>query len=83
MEYNLEVKITIWSDGFTSDIKGYVHFVDSISHELRIEAQGGEFHRIAYWRGGYRRLRHLFFTFTLEVIPEKEEVLELMQKQEK
>lgn len=48
MEYNLAVKITIWSDGFTSDIKGRVHYVDPISHELRIEAQSGEFHRIAF-----------------------------------
>jgi hypothetical protein len=48
MEYNLAVKITIWSDGFTTDIEGCVHYVDPISHELRIEAQSGEFHRIVF-----------------------------------
>jgi hypothetical protein len=42
------VKITIWSDGFTSEIKGYVHDVNPISHELRMKAQTGEFHRIAF-----------------------------------
>jgi hypothetical protein len=48
MEYSMSVKITIWSNGFTSDITGRIHFVDPISHELRIESKSGEFYRIAF-----------------------------------
>ncbi|MFD0829619.1 YolD-like family protein [Neobacillus sp. M.A.Huq-85] len=48
MEYNLAVIITIWSDGFNSDIKWRVHYVDLISHELRIEAESGLFQRITF-----------------------------------
>ncbi|MED1469276.1 YolD-like family protein [Bacillus salipaludis] len=48
MEYNLSVIIAIWSDGFTSDIKGWVHYVDPLTHQLRIEAEDGLFHRITF-----------------------------------
>jgi hypothetical protein len=48
MEYNLPVKVTIWSDGFTSDLTGRIHYLDPISHQLRIELQGGEFRRIDF-----------------------------------
>ncbi|MBT2699164.1 YolD-like family protein [Bacillus sp. ISL-40] len=48
MEYNLSIKITIWSNGFTSDITGRIHNVDPISYQLRIELLGGEFRRINF-----------------------------------
>lgn len=48
MEYNLAVIITIWLDGFTSEIKGRVHYVDPISNELRIEGEDGLFQRISF-----------------------------------
>lgn len=48
MEYHLAVKITIWDDGFTEDMTGLIHFVDPISHQLRIEVQPGEFKRVAF-----------------------------------
>ncbi|MBT2722862.1 YolD-like family protein [Bacillus sp. ISL-46] len=47
MEFNLAVKITVWDDGFTLDINGRVHYVDPITHQLRIEVEIGEYHRIA------------------------------------
>ncbi|MED1470050.1 YolD-like family protein [Bacillus salipaludis] len=48
MEYNLAVIITIWSDGFTTDIKGRVHYVDPITHQLWIETEDGLFQRTAF-----------------------------------
>ena len=48
MEYNLSVKITIWTDGFTSDITGHIHYLDPILHQLHIELQEGEFCRIDF-----------------------------------
>ncbi|MDR7001427.1 YolD-like family protein [Neobacillus niacini] len=48
MEYNFAVIITIWSDGFTSDINGRIHYLDPITHQLRVEAESGEFHRINF-----------------------------------
>ncbi|MFJ7308814.1 YolD-like family protein [Peribacillus frigoritolerans] len=48
MEFNLPVKVTIWADGFTSDITGRIHYLEPISHQLRIELQGGVFRRIDF-----------------------------------
>jgi hypothetical protein len=48
MEYGHAVKLTIWDDGFTSDITGRVHYVDPITHELPIEVNLGEFERVAF-----------------------------------
>jgi hypothetical protein len=48
MEFNLSVKITIWSNGFTSDITGHIHYVNPISNQLRFELLGGEFRRIDF-----------------------------------
>jgi len=48
MEYNLSVKITIWSNGFTSDIFGHIHYVDPISFQLQIELKEGEFRSIDF-----------------------------------
>jgi hypothetical protein len=48
MEYNLPVKIKVWSDGFTETITGTIHYVDPITFQLRIELETGEFERIAF-----------------------------------
>lgn len=48
MEYSLPLKFTIWGDGFTEVITGKVHYVDPITHQLRIETKPGEFERVAY-----------------------------------
>jgi hypothetical protein len=47
-EYNNAVKLTVWDEGFIHDITGYVHYVDPITHELRIEFKHGEFERVAF-----------------------------------
>ncbi|WP_374110608.1 YolD-like family protein [Neobacillus cucumis] len=47
-EYNLPEKIPIWSDGFIPEITGRIQYLDPISHQLRIELQGGEFRRIDF-----------------------------------
>ncbi|WP_083402262.1 YolD-like family protein [Bacillus sp. MUM 116] len=38
MEYSLAVIIMFWLDGFTSDIKGRVHNITPLTHQLQIEA---------------------------------------------
>lgn len=48
MEYNLPLKITIWSDGFKSELIGRIHSIDPISHQLRIELLGGGFQHIDF-----------------------------------
>jgi hypothetical protein len=48
MEYNIAVKLTVWSDGFTAYITGRIHYVDPITHLLRIEVKPGEFERVAF-----------------------------------
>jgi hypothetical protein len=47
-EYNHAVKLTIWDDGFSHDLTGRVHYVDPITHEVRIEVKPGEFERVAF-----------------------------------
>jgi hypothetical protein len=47
-EYNHAVKLTVWGDGFTHDITGRVHYVNPITHELRIELKPGEIERVAF-----------------------------------
>ena len=47
-EYNHAVKLTVWDEGFTHDITGRVHYVDPITHELRIEVKPGEFERLTF-----------------------------------
>jgi hypothetical protein len=48
MEFNLPVKINVWSDGFTETITGRIHYVDPITLQLRIELESGEFQRIDF-----------------------------------
>lgn len=48
MEYNLAVRLTVWADGFTSDITGHIHRIDPITHRQRFEVNPGEFERIAF-----------------------------------
>lgn len=48
MEYNLPVKVTIWTDGFLSEITGQIHYLDPITHQLRIELQRGDFRRVDF-----------------------------------
>ncbi|MEH7343851.1 YolD-like family protein [Bacillus sp. JJ1532] len=48
MEYDHSVKLTVWEDGFTFDITGRVHYVEPITHELRIEVKLGEFERVTF-----------------------------------
>lgn len=47
-EYNHAVRLTVWDDGFKHDITGRVHYVDSITHEIRIEVKLGEFERVEF-----------------------------------
>ncbi|WP_223591088.1 YolD-like family protein [Neobacillus bataviensis] len=50
MEYGHSVRLSVWDDGFTSEISGRVHYVDPLTKELRIEVKDGEFERVAFDR---------------------------------
>lgn len=48
MEYNHAIKLTVWNDGFTSEVIGRIHYVDPITKQLRIETKPGEFERVKF-----------------------------------
>ncbi|MEH7374915.1 YolD-like family protein [Neobacillus drentensis] len=48
MAYKLTVRLTVWDDGFTSEMTGRVHHVYPITHQLRIEVKPGEYERVAF-----------------------------------
>lgn len=48
MEYCHVVKLTVWDDGFTSEITGRIHYVDPLTKELLIEVKDGEFEQVAF-----------------------------------
>jgi hypothetical protein len=48
MEYNFAVKVTVWNDGFTTEITGPVHYVNPITQQLHIEVKSGEFEQITF-----------------------------------
>jgi hypothetical protein len=48
MAYNLAVRLSVWADGFITEITGNINRVDPITHELRVEIKPGEFERIAF-----------------------------------
>ncbi|SMQ80669.1 YolD-like protein [Bacillus sp. OV166] len=48
MESNQAVKLNVWADGFIMDVTVRIHYVDPITHRLRVEVKPGEFERIAF-----------------------------------
>ncbi|MCM2535212.1 YolD-like family protein [Neobacillus pocheonensis] len=49
LKTNLDlIKHYLWDDGFTFNVTGHVHYVDPITHQLRIEVKHGEFERVAF-----------------------------------
>jgi hypothetical protein len=48
MEYKHAVRLSVWSDGFTEVLTGKVHYVDPITHQLRIETKPGDIESIAF-----------------------------------
>jgi hypothetical protein len=48
MEYEQAIQLTVWADGFTSEVTGGVHYVDPITKQLRIEVKPGEFERVTF-----------------------------------
>ncbi|WP_071460742.1 YolD-like family protein [Bacillus massilinigeriensis] len=41
MEFNFPVAISKWSDGFTYEEKGRIHYLDPIRKEVRMKSSGG------------------------------------------
>jgi hypothetical protein len=48
MAENKAVKITVWRDGFTTDVIGKVHVVDPLTQQLRIESRPGKFEGVKF-----------------------------------
>ncbi|WP_251553962.1 YolD-like family protein [Neobacillus muris] len=48
MEWNYIVKVKLWSDGFMTDVIGRIHYVDSITRQIRIEVRSGQFEGIPF-----------------------------------
>ena len=48
MQYKLALRLTVWADGFTSEMTGVIKCVDPITHELRLEVKPGEYERAAF-----------------------------------
>ncbi|MBV7507406.1 YolD-like family protein [Bacillus sp. sid0103] len=48
MAYKLTVRLSVWDDGFTSEMTGTINPVDPITHELRIEVEPGVFEPVAF-----------------------------------
>jgi hypothetical protein len=48
MEYRLPVKLSVWADGFTTEMTGNIHRIDPITHKLRVEVKPGEYERVAF-----------------------------------
>ena len=48
MEYKLAVKLTVWADGFTTEVTGRIQRMDPITHQLRLEVKPGEYERVQF-----------------------------------
>ncbi|WP_374103899.1 YolD-like family protein [Bacillus sp. ISL-7] len=48
MQYKLAVILSVWDDGFTTDITGNINRIDPITHQLRVEVKPGEYERVAF-----------------------------------
>jgi hypothetical protein len=48
MAVNQPVKITVWDEGFTSDMIGKIHYVDPLTKQVRLEVAEGEFEYVKF-----------------------------------
>lgn len=48
MAYHLPVKLTVWDDGFTSEVAGELHYIDEITKELRVKLADGSVERLRF-----------------------------------
>ena len=48
MESRCAVKLSVWADGFTTEITGRINCVDPITKQLRIELRDREFERVSF-----------------------------------
>lgn len=48
MANNLPIKITVWQDGFSTEITGNVHDIDPMKKQLQIEETAGEYNRVRF-----------------------------------
>ena len=48
MEYNMDVKVTIWLDGFEEEYKGKIRHLDEIYKKVRLREKNGDFKMIQF-----------------------------------
>ncbi|MFJ7855318.1 YolD-like family protein [Peribacillus frigoritolerans] len=46
--YNLPVRLTVWDDGFTEDLRGHIHYIDEITKEVRLKVANGTVERLRF-----------------------------------
>ncbi|WP_141431887.1 YolD-like family protein [Bacillus sp. 03113] len=46
MEYNLTVRFTTWQAGMIEYVTGFIHYIDHVTEELRIETFSDGFKRV-------------------------------------
>jgi hypothetical protein len=46
MAENIPIKISVWQDGFSSELCGKVHFFDTLTHQIQVEVQPGDYERV-------------------------------------
>lgn len=45
MEYHLPTVLTTWSDGYTYETKGYIHYLDPLAKEVQMVTEDGGIER--------------------------------------
>lgn len=46
MEFTLPVNFTLWSEGYTYNVLGYVHYLDELNRRIRVELDDGSFTKL-------------------------------------
>jgi hypothetical protein len=48
MEYHYPVMLNVWYDGFTEEVRGYIHYLDPIQKEVRLKDDEGNVEHVKF-----------------------------------
>ncbi|MFF2853509.1 YolD-like family protein [Peribacillus sp. NPDC058002] len=50
LAYNMPVRLTVWDDRFTEDLRGHIHYIyiDEITKEVRLKVADGSVERLRF-----------------------------------
>ncbi|MBA9027493.1 YolD-like family protein [Peribacillus huizhouensis] len=48
MEYLLDVRLSVWANGFTEEVVGFVHYINPITKDLRVKKRDGSVERLEF-----------------------------------